>query len=297
MLIGYIGLGEMGGPLARRLQGRHELLVHDLNPVAVEQMVNAGASAAGSIAEVGRRCDLVFLCLPTSAHVRSVIFTPEGLGETMASGAMIVDQTSGDPRETRDMAEGLSGIGIGLVDAPVSGGPKGAEAGTIAIMVGATDDQYAGLAPILSAISGNLFHAGPVGSGHTIKLVNNLISTATRLLTFEAMALAVKNGMDANRAFEILMASGGRNSFMERMLGPHILKGDLSAGYTLGLAHKDVRLACQLGSDSGVPLFLGNLTRELYQMYMNELGSGAKVDMAALIVDRMAGTSIVPSPQ
>ena len=84
---------------------------------------------------------------------------------------------------------------------------------------------------------------------------------------------------------------------MERMLGPHILKGDLSAGYTLGLAHKDVRLACQLGSDSGVPLFLGNLTRELYQMYLNELGAGAKVDMTALIIDRTAGTKIVPDDQ
>ncbi len=297
MNIGYIGLGEMGGPLARRLQNSNPLLVHDLSKEALERMVAAGASAAESVTAVGSNCDLVFLCLPTSAHVRSVIFSPGGLAESMAEGSLIVDQTSGDPRETRDLAEGLSGIGIELVDAPVSGGPKGAEAGTIAVMVGATEVQYARLMPILSSISANIFHAGPVGSGHTIKLVNNLISTATRLLTFEAMALAVKNGMDANRAHEILMASGGRNSFMERMFGPHILKGDLSAGYTLGLAHKDVRLACQLGSDSGVPLFLGNLTRELYQMYMNELGGGAKVDMAALIVDRMAGTKVVPTDQ
>jgi 3-hydroxyisobutyrate dehydrogenase len=162
-------------------------------------------------------------------------------------------------------------------------------------MVGADDEQYERAQPILAAISPNLFHVGAVGAGHVMKLVNNMLSGAQRLLTMEAVALATKNGIDPQKACETLMAGGARNSFLEKFMVPHILKGNLSPGFTLGLMHKDVNLACQLGSDSGVPLFFGNLAREFFQMCIGEMGRDAQVHTAALVIDRMAGTHMVPS--
>jgi 3-hydroxyisobutyrate dehydrogenase len=126
-----------------------------------------------------------------------------------------------------------------------------------------------------------------------MKLVNNLLSCTQRVLTFEAMALAAKNGVEPLRALEILLAGGGRNMFLERVMGPYLLAGKLGPGFTLGLAHKDLRLACQLGMDSQVPMFFGNLARELYATYVSEMGYDAKVDMAAVVVDRRAGTHVV----
>lgn len=292
MTIGYVGLGSMGGALARRLQLTHSLMVHDMSVASVQDLVAKGATAAVSPGDVAARCEVIFLCLPTSDHVRAVIFGDNGIAASAKPGLLIVDQTSGDPNATRAMAKQLASRGIGLIDAPVSGGPQGAEAGTIAIMVGATPDQFARIAPILRAISPNIFHAGGTGNGHVIKLVNNLISGAQRLLTLEGLALAVKNGVDTATAVEILRAGGAKNAYLQR--GDRIVQGDLSTPFTLGLMHKDVRLACQLGIESDVPLLFGNLTRELYQMCINENGREAKVDTSALVIERTAGTHIVP---
>ena len=273
MKIGYVGLGSMGGALAERLQLRQSLVVHDQSASAVARMVGKGAVPAAGLADLAATCDFIFLCLPTSVHVREVIFGSNGLAGGLRPGTIIVDQTTGEPNETRRLAGELASIGVELIDAPVSGGIAGAQAGTIAIMVGATEDQYARVLPLLNAISQNVFHAGEIGNGHVIKLVNNLMSTAQRLLSFEAMALAAKNGVPPEKAVEILVSGGGRNAYLERMMGPRILKGKLDVGFTLALAHKDARLACQLGIDSDVPMFFGNLTRELYQTCIARDGS------------------------
>jgi 3-hydroxyisobutyrate dehydrogenase len=192
------------------------------------------------------------------------------------------------------MAKELARLGIDLVDAPVSGGIAGAEAGTIAIMVGADDAGYARVLPILQAISPNVFHVGGIGSGHVIKLVNNLLSGAQRLLSFEAITLAAKNGVDPKVANAVLVASGGRNAYLERIMGARVLEGKLDIGFTLGLAHKDVRLACQLGIDSEVPMFFGNLARDIYQSCIAEMGRENQVDTVGLVFDRLAGTGVVP---
>ena len=294
MKIGYVGLGNMGAALARRLQLQYPLFVYDLNDAAVEGMVEKGSTACTSPSDVASQCDVILLCLPTSDHVRAAIFGENGLVAALKSGTLIVDQTTGDPIATRAMAADLGKRGVDLIDAPVSGGAQGADAGTIAVMVGASPEQYGRIHPILGAISANVFHAGGVGAGQVMKLVNNVLSGAQRLLTFEAVALATKNGIDPQRACDILLAGGARNSFIEKWLAPQIIKGKLGSGFTLGLMHKDVRLACQLGSDSGVPMFFGNLAREFYQMCIAELGSDAQVHSAALVVDRIAGTQVVP---
>ncbi|VTU45348.1 2-(hydroxymethyl)glutarate dehydrogenase (plasmid) [Variovorax sp. SRS16] len=295
MNIGYIGLGSMGGALAKRLQLQHPLRVHDQSEAAVQRLVDRGATRCASSSELAGHCDIIFLCLPTSDHVRAVIFGEEGIAGAAKPGTLIVDQTTGDPTATRAMAAELSALGLALIDAPVSGGPQGADAGTIAIMVGAAPAQYDRIQPILHAISPNVFQAGDVGTGHVAKLVNNLVAGGQRLLSLEAIALAAKNGIAPRTAVDILMAGSGRNFFVERFMNSHIISGKLASGFTLGLLHKDVRLACQLGEDSGVTMLFGNMVKEFHQMTINEMGRDAQVNSVALMMDRLAGTQVVPA--
>ena len=295
MDIGYIGLGAMGAALAARLQSSVALRVFDLQPEAVQRLVDLGASACASARDLGAQCDVVLLCLPTSNHVRAALEGEQGLAAGLRPGCLVIDQTTGDPIVTRELAAALAARGVDFVDAPVSGGVVGARAGTIAIMVGAGDTAYDRALPVLRAISPNVFRAGAVSAGHVMKLVNNMLSAAQRMASMEALTLAAKNGIEPQRACEILLAGGARNAFIEKSM-PAILKCDLAPGFTLALMHKDVRLACDVGSTSGVPLFYGNLTREMLQMAISEMGAQAQVNTPALMFDRLAGTQVVPPP-
>jgi len=295
MKIGYVGLGNMGGALATRLQRTHALRVFDLNESLVRQLADRGATPCATLQDLAEDCDVVMLCLPTSEHVKAVVLGEGGLVHTLRRGALVIDQTSGDPKVTRAIAIDLARRGIDLVDAPVSGGPDGAEAGTIAIMVGASGEQFDRAQPVLSAISPNLFHAGDCGAGHVMKLVNNMLSGAQRLLSLEAITLAAKNGIDPQKACEILAAGGARNAYLESYFRQRLLTGRASLGFSLALMHKDMRLACQLGSDSQMPLFLANAAKEYYQLCISQLGEESNVQSVALMADRLAGTRIVPT--
>jgi 3-hydroxyisobutyrate dehydrogenase len=294
MQVGYIGLGNMGSRLATRLQLQVPLSVYDRDAAAVDLMVDRGATACSSAREVTERSDVVLLCLPTSDHVREVLFREDGVAAGARAGTIVVDQTTGDPAVTRAMAEQARTMGWTLADAPVSGGPMGADAGTIAIMVGASPEVYETISEVLRVISPNVFHAGDVGSGHVTKLVNNLMSAVHRAASLEALALAAKNGVDPGRALDIILAGSGRNFYLETFVRSHLLTGKLESGFTLELLHKDVRLACELGDGSGVPMYFGNLVKEFYQVCMNAMGGGAEVNTAALVMDRLAGTHVVP---
>ena len=294
MRIGYLGLGVMGGALARRLRLSRELVVFDIDKVAVARLVAEGCAAADSPAALAQSCDAIFLCLPTSAHVRQAIFGPGGLAANLKPGALLIDQTTGDPHETRAMAAELAPRGVALIDAPVSGGAIGAQAGVIAIMVGASDAEFARIEPVLKEISPNIFHAGEVGAGHVIKLVNNMISHTQRLLTQEGMTLAVANGVDPVRAAQILLASGGRNAYMEKVLVPRVLKGALAIGFTLGLAHKDIALACDVARRSGAPTPIAAQAVARYAAMVEERGFGAEVEVSGLIAEREAGARYIP---
>lgn len=292
--IAYVGLGNMGGALARRLQLAWPLVVFDRSPAAMQALVAQGATASESLTDLASNSDIVLLCLPTSRHVREVIFGEAGLLSGARAGLVIIDQTTGDPQATRAMAAELAPRGISLMDAPVSGGPRGAQAGNIAIMAGAPEGLFQRIRWVLDAISSEVFHAGDVGAGQVIKLANNMLHHSQRLLSLEALTLAVKSGVEAHKAAEILLASSGRNYYMEHNLEQRVLAGKPFSGFTLELLLKDVRLATQLGADNGVPLFFGDLVREYYQMCTSELGPDTQVNAVALTMERLAGTCLVP---
>lgn len=292
MDVGYVGLGAMGGALARRLLKSRKLRLYDMRPEAAQALAPAGGTPAQSPAALGEACGLVLTCLPTSNEVRDAIFGPGGLAEGMQAGGIIADMTTGDPLATRAMAEELKGRGIALIDAPVSGGPHGAEAGTIAIMVGAPDDVYAKVAPVLREISPNVFHAGGVGNGQTMKLVNNVIAASIRQITFEAVAMGVKNGLTLETCIQVLNKGSGRSYTSELML-PRIADGSLKANFTLDLMLKDVRLATELGQKSGAPMHLGGLVRENLLAALNDLGPKADVNEMVRRYERGAGVRMV----
>lgn len=293
MNIGFIGLGNMGGALARRLLLTQKLRVHDLNPGAVDACVGAGADSASSPAELAAASDVVMTCLPTSADVRSVVFGNEGLVEGLGSGNVVVDMTTGDPAETRAMASELHDRGIDMIDAPVSGGPQGADAGTIAIMVGGPETLFQRCRPIFEAISSNVFHAGPnVGDGHTMKLINNMMSAGNRAVAFEAVTLAVKNGLDAETCVGILQKSSGRSNATDIVLPRFVLSGVMDQGFSLGLMLKDVALANKLGGDSETPLLVAALVRQILQAGVNEFGPDADINMLIRLFEDAAKTEV-----
>jgi 3-hydroxyisobutyrate dehydrogenase len=240
---------------------------------------------------VAEGSDLVMLCLPTSDEVRQVIFGG-GLLKRLAPGGVIVDMTTGDPTATRAMAAEVEAAGRAMADAPVSGGPIAADAGTLAIMVGAPDALFARLKPVLGTISPNVFHAGGVGAGHTMKLVNNMASAGNRLVAFEAITLAAKNGLDPRTCVEIMQKSSGRSFMTEVIFPKFIFSGTLDQGFTVGLMLKDVSLATKLGAASETPLVIARHVREVLAKASAE--DGADKDLCTLIrrYEQAAGTKV-----
>ena len=294
MNLGFIGLGSMGGAIARRLVESHALCVYDVEPSAVKALVDAGAAPAADPKEVAAVSDIVMTCLPTSKEVRSVIFDTDGVLSGMAGGGLIADMTTGDPVATREMARELSASGVSLIDAPVSGGPDGAAAGTLAIIVGAPDDLFEKTHPVFSSISPNVFHAGDVGAGHTMKLVNNTISAGNRAVALEAVSLAVKNGIDPKVCIDIVQKSSGRSYVSDVAFPNHILTGTMQQGFTIGLMLKDLTLSTKLGEDSDVPMRLATLVRTIFDAGVAEEGRDADISELLRHFERAAGVSVVP---
>ena len=291
--IGYIGLGVMGGALARRLLREHKLTVFDLSKERCAEFAALGATVAASPAEVGAACDIVLTCLPTSAQVRAVIFGDnDGLIRGMKPGGLIADQTSGATAATRAMAEELAPTGVQLIDAPVSGGPRGADAGTIAIMVGGEPAQYARIEPVLKVISPNVAHVGPLGAGHTLKSLNNMMSAANRLLAFEAVSLAVANGIDAKMAVDVINKSSGMNTGTLNVFPKNIFTDDFEARFTLALMEKDVALAAELATGGFEDLTLTPLILRNYRMAIERYGRNGDLHQMLRFYEEAAGKPV-----
>lgn len=290
MTIGYIGLGVMGGAIVRRLLRQHTVHVYDTNPVCMDALAGEGATPAAELADLARQCGVLMLCLPTSADVRRVLLSPGGLVESVAPGAMVIDQTTGDPGETLEMAAELHRRDITLVDAPVVGGPSAAAEGKLAILCGGSDDSVNRIRPLLESISPFLLHCGPTGSAHMLKLIKNGISTCNRLLTYECATLGYKYGLPLDVISRVVNRSLGRNVASERIL-PRLSSYGQTASLRLGLALKDIDLAVEVGADYGVPMLSANAARALVEIGMHQMGASANIDELAHVYERMAGVT------
>jgi 3-hydroxyisobutyrate dehydrogenase len=283
----------MGAALARRLLRKDKMRVYDLRPGTMARLADQGGIASQSLKALATDSDMVMTCLPTSKEVHQVIFGSDGLASGLKSGSIIADMTTGDPNATREMAKELAKLGIALIDAPVSGGPHGADAGTIAIMVGAPADTYARVQPVFETISPNVFHCGDVGAGHTMKLVNNVIAASVRVATFEAVTMGIRNGLTLEACARVL-AKGSARSYTTEITLPKFVKGELQTNFSLGLMHKDVRLATELGAASASPMPVCNLVREIFQIAVNDQGADADVNTLIRLHERQSKIAFAP---
>jgi len=294
MKVGFIGLGNMGKPLADRLLVNNELFVYDLDQKKLEYFTNKGAISCSTPSELASTTSRIFLCLPTSAIVDKVINGENGLIKSATKGSYIIDMTTGEPETTRRIAKILKEKEINFIDAPVSGGPKGAHQGNIAIMVGGTESQFAKIKPIMDDISSNIFYAGKIGSGHSIKAGNNLLNLICRMATFEVVSLLVKDGVDSNKAVEIIQKSSGRNYATEITLPDNILSGKMFQGFSTGLMKKDASVATKIADSNKVEIPLGKLSQELLNRTIDEFGEEADMSNVALTYEKLTGAKIRP---
>ncbi|MFL9942363.1 NAD(P)-dependent oxidoreductase [Paraburkholderia graminis] len=296
MRVGYIGLGAMGGALARHLIGKFPLSVFDLNKKAVDSFVELGAAAAATPAELARNSDLILLCLPRSSDVHAVLFGPDGVAQGLSAGKIVIDQTSGVPAETRAFARQLEQTDVSVFDAPVSGAMATAIAGTISIIASGPRDAFERALPVLQSISPNVFHCGErVGNGQTMKTVNNMMNVSCRLATLEIVAMGRKLGLPLELMTQAINATTARNYTSQGML-PAIAEGRQSTKFWLALQVKDIHQAISLAAGQKVPMPIGGAARSLLQIGLNSLGKDAQLEQMIGIIESMADTRFVDAP-
>lgn len=237
--VGFIGTGRMGAPMAGHLlAGGHRLVVHDRRREAAEALLERGAEWAPTPAEVARRAKVVITIVPSSREVEALV--AEMLPE-LGPGHLLVDMTSADPSSTRRLAKEVEARGARLMDAPVSGGVDGACKATLSIMVGGEAADLERARPLLERMGRNIFHVGGVGTGHAMKLVNNVVSAACLTATAEALVVGARAGIDPARAVQILSVSTGRSDASLRKFPEFILPGGFDSGFAMALMDKDLR--------------------------------------------------------
>jgi 3-hydroxyisobutyrate dehydrogenase-like beta-hydroxyacid dehydrogenase len=291
--IGFIGLGQMGGPMSRRLLAAgHRLVVHDLRAEAVAALVAEGANAAGSPAEVAARAEVVLVSLPTPEAVRAVALDADGLIHGSALRTYVDLSTTGQA-VAAEVATALAERGIVTLDAPVSGGVRGAVAGTLAVMVAGPAAAFERVRAILE-VFGRVFLVGErPGLGQLMKLANNVLSATAIVATAEAVVLGVKGGLDPAVMLDVINASTGRTTASEDKFPRQVLTGNYGAGFTAGLLTKDLGLCAAAAEALGVPMPVAAEVHAQWRRAVAELGPDADITQIATLVERAAGARIV----
>jgi 2-hydroxymethylglutarate dehydrogenase len=257
MDIGFIGIGQMGKHMSRHiLEAGYSLTVHDVVKEAAAPLLEKGATWADTPEELAGVCQVVISSLPTPQDVEQVVYGMNGLKSGWKNGDIYIDMSTNSPTTIRRIAADARAMGVAVLDAPVSGGTKAAEAGTLAIMVGGESDTLEHARPVLETMGKKIFAVGGVGCGNAAKLVNNLISLACNSISAEGFALGVKAGIDPEMLLEIIKVSTGDN-WCARQYPGTTFKGNFEPGFKISLAYKDIGLALNCGEEYGVPLPVG----------------------------------------
>lgn len=273
--IGVIGLGRMGLAMAETLaSGGHAVTGHDVMAPARARARAAGIAVEDGLGGLLTKSDLVLASLPRDVDVEAIVEGPEGL-LAQPPGRLLVDTSTVAPATTRRLAPLLADRGHGLIDAPVSGGPAGAAAGTLTFMVGGSERDVARARPLLDALGKSVVHVGESGAGNLAKLVNNLFCATHLVAVGEALRLAEALDVDPARLFEAVNAASGRSAVSEVNLPRWILPGTFDSGFTMGLMRKDVRLATELAAATGLALPLAQAVGALWQASNERLADDA----------------------
>jgi len=292
-VVGFVGVGRMGGPMASRLlDAGYELCIYDVSPEAMKPFAARGAQVAASPAEVASQAEIVLVSLPTPDIVREVAL---GGNAGIINGSkvrLMIDLSTTGPGVATEVAGKLADRQIGWVDSPVSGGMTGAKAGTLAVMVSCPKKIFGEIEPMMMTF-GKLFFAGEKpGMAQTAKLANNLLAATAMVATSEVMAMGVKAGLDPKVLIDIINASSGRNSATQDKFPRAILPRTFDFGFATGLSYKDVRLCVEEAEAMGVPMVVGGAVREMLAITKARFGADSDFTHIAKLLEEWAGVEI-----
>ncbi|MEW9807137.1 NAD(P)-dependent oxidoreductase [Mesorhizobium sp. ZMM04-5] len=288
--IGFVGLGNMGRPMAERLIGAgHSPVVYDRSQAAMAELATAGAPTAATLEELAERVETIFLSLPTPEVVLAV---GRAIAAAPGRAKRVVDLSTTGPKSEMELADILNGAGVALVDSPVSGGVAGARKGLLALMAAGPSAHFTVVEPLLAAFGKVIRIAEEPGKAQVMKLINNICSAASLAITSEAMVMGAKAGLDADVMVEVLNAGSGRTSASVDKIPRFVLPGSFDFGFAISLSLKDIRLCLDEAERLGVPMMVGNAVRMLFAVTKADFGPDA--DMTAVIrpLERWAGVEV-----
>lgn len=296
MKVGFIGVGNMGGPMCRNIVKRsnHQVTVFDLNAAALKTCTDLGATAAKSVADVTKGADVVMTSLPMPKDVEAVTLGDNGILANIKTGQTYIDLSTNAPSMVKKIGAAMAAKGIAMLDAPVSGGTVGAEAATIAIMVGGDKKVFDDALPVLKSFSANVIHMGALGTGTVAKLINNMMAFCNAAAAAEGMMLGVTAGLDPHKLIQVISSSSG-NSATFKPFSERALSGQFTPpSFALNLAHKDLHLAMELADELDVPLPQGSATHNLQRM-ARKMGLGGADSSAILrVYETVLGKTVKP---
>ena len=259
MIVGFIGLGTMGGPMARNLLKKgHQLIVMDVQPAAVATLTALGAKTAATAREVAAGSEIVITMLPDAPDVERVALGPDGVAEGIRPGAVFIDMSTIDPDTTRKVGAAIARKGAAMIDSPVGKTADAAVAGNLTLMVGGPADVVARCRTVLDAMGTDFFHCGELGAGQTMKLINNLLATAVSEASIEALVTGAKSGLTLDTMMNVFRTTMAWNNALGIALPKRPLAGDFAPGFMMKLAHKDCRLALKMVDGLGVVAPVGH---------------------------------------
>jgi 3-hydroxyisobutyrate dehydrogenase len=286
--VGFIGVGNMGNPMAGNIvKAGFPMTVFDKNPNAMANLVQAGAQKAASAPEVVDRSEVVLTCLPASPDVEALYLEPGGLVERARPGMILIDLSSVLPSTPRKIEPRATARGVHFLEAPVSGGVSGARAATLAVMVGGDAQVLERARPVLRALGPNIFGVGPVGSGNTVKAINNMMACVNALAMMEGYVLGVKAGLDPMTIYEVVKASSGGSKALER-IPTAIIPRKFEPGFKVQLMNKDLETFHTIAKELHVPVSFSNVAQR-YQQAALAAGLGDQDTSVVLkIIERLA---------
>jgi 3-hydroxyisobutyrate dehydrogenase len=290
--VGFIGLGIMGGGMARNLlKNGFALTVWNRSADKMTPILEAGASAGASPADVASKSDIVITCVSDTPDVEAVILGENGVIHGLRSGGLVIDMSTISPKATREIAARLNERGIAMLDAPISGGSEGAARGTLSIMVGGDAAQFARALPVFQAMGRTITHVGGHGSGQMVKLVNQILVVVNMLAVSEALLFAQAGGLDLEKTLNAV-AGGAAGSWMLSNRGTQAIRRDWRPGFTIDLQQKDLRLALEMAAELGIPVLATSLVSNLYRT-LQARGLGSEGNHALVkALEALAGIEI-----
>src|SRR2546427_11035431 len=290
--VGFIGVGNMGNPMAANIvKAGFPMTVFDLNPKAMQNLLDAGAKGARSANDVVDQAEIVLTSLPASPDVEASYLNPGGLVDRAKPGTILIDLSSVLPSTPRKIEPRAKAKGVHFLEAPVSGGVSGARAATVAIMVGGDAAALERARPVLRAIGPNIFHVGPVGAGNTVKAINNMMASVNSCAMMEGLAVGVKAGLDPMTVYEVVKASSGGSKALER-IPKALIPRDFEPGFKVALMNKDLDTFNTIAKELHVPVSFANVAQR-YQQAALAAGLGEQdTSVIMTVIERLSAIKV-----